>query len=72
MRRGDPRQRPGAPPAGEGLTLIVRLDPGERLAGTMSGDPGTPELAFDGWVSFIEALESLRRGAGGGARRMPG
>jgi hypothetical protein len=51
----------GAGPA----TLVLRLsiEDGEPLAGSVSADDGTCELAFSGWLGLVETLSLMRRRA---------
>lgn len=54
--------------ATDGATaLVVRLtiEGGEPFAGSMSIDDGGHELAFSGWLGFVETLSLLRRRAEG-------
>ena len=42
------------------LVLTVRIDAGEGFAGSIGSRSSDVELAFSGWVGFIEAIEVLR------------
>lgn len=46
------------------LTVHIELDLGQDMAGTMHGDSDEHDMAFDGWIGFMEALQVLRRRAG--------
>lgn len=43
------------------LVLRVELSPGESFHGTVAVADGSKVLAFDGWVSFMAAIDDLRR-----------
>ncbi len=42
------------------LVLTVMIDVGEGFAGSIGSGSADAELAFSGWVGFIEAIEVLR------------
>lgn len=46
------------------LVLQVKLDPGEKLSGSMGILGTTTSLAFEGWIAFMTAMDHLRRDAG--------
>ena len=59
------------------MVLVLRLDlgAGGRLTGTIGVVQGEapacgPELAFDGWLDLMTALEGLRRSTAGRAARL--
>jgi hypothetical protein len=43
------------------LVLRVELSPGESFRGTVALVGSNKVLAFDGWVSFMAAIDDLRR-----------
>jgi hypothetical protein len=64
----------GAPPgrdaAGTGLTIVIRLEPGEPLRGTVSvADDGAPPRRFSGWVELMAQITRARRDHGKPPRR---
>lgn len=55
----------GIQATGRATALVVRvtIEGGEPFAGSMSIDEGVHELAFSGWLGFVETLSLLRRRA---------
>lgn len=47
--------------SGDDLIVVVTIEAGDSFAGSLRTDPDRPGLAFSGWLSFIEAIEVLRR-----------
>ena len=48
----------------DALVVIVTIESGEPLTGSMTVDPNQPGLAFSGWIGFIETIHVLRRRSG--------
>ncbi|MDA8381302.1 MAG: hypothetical protein M0020_10890 [Actinomycetota bacterium] len=53
----------GTGPHGGNVVVHVTFEPGDPPSGSATTDLDAPGLAFSGWLSFVEALDVLRRGA---------
>jgi hypothetical protein len=62
-------EEPVAPP-GEPVTLVVRIEPGEPIAGTVRAEGEPSGHPFSGWVELMAHIIAARhREPGGSASR---